>query len=128
MTGAVLAGLAGGMAPGGGTITPTPTPNWTNIYDTDVGSTNAQTLTGFTAPISITASRTGNGKIYYSLNGGYALYTGAFTVNAGDVLVWTMTTLGINTGNVSGVLTVTNATASATLQAINYTVIDGRGL
>jgi hypothetical protein len=126
VTGAVLAGLAGGVAPGGGTITPAAV-SWTNIYDTDIGSTNVQTLSGFTAPISVTATRTGMGKIYYSLNGGYALYTGAFTVNHGDTLAWTMTTLGVGTGNVSGVLTVTNATASTTLQAISYTVIDGRG-
>jgi len=129
VTGAILAGLSGGVAIGGGSVVVTPAVHWTAIYDTDFGSTNAQTLAGFTAPISITASRTGTGKISYSLNGTAHTYTGAFTAVAADVLVWIMATLGINTGNVSGNLTVVNASnAGAVLGVIAYTVIDGKGL
>jgi hypothetical protein len=118
MTGAVMALAAGGASGAGGVTTPGALA-WSAIYDTDSGTSNTQAFTLLTSPISVTASLSGGGTLYYNLNGSYQAYTGAFIVHAGDTLSWT-----ISVGHLpkSGNLTVTNATTSTTLATIAYFV------
>lgn len=112
----VVAGVGGG--PGGGLTTPGALA-WTTIYDTDSGSTNTQAFTGLTAPIAVSATVSGGGSLYYNLNGGYRAYAGAFAVNGGDTLSWTLAAGHLPR---TGVLTVTNVTAGAGLATIPYFV------
>jgi hypothetical protein len=117
---AVLA-AAGGASGVSGTVVPSPTPVWTSIYGFDSGATNVQTISGITSPISISAALSGGGTLFYTQNGAIKPYSGAFTVNAGDTLGWTV--VFVTGGSVSGNITVTNiSNGSATLAAIPYAV------
>lgn len=118
MTG-ILAGLAGGnstVATSGAVATV----HWANIFGAGSGSTNKQTLSGFTGAISVSATLSAGGTLYYNLNGTVKAYTGAFAVHPGDVLAWT---ISVNTTQASGNLTVTDVTHSATIQVVPYVII-----
>lgn len=120
MSGAILAGLGAGGASGSGGVAPSPAPVWTNISGWDVGSTNNQTLAGITSPIGLSASWTGGGFLIANLNGVPTLYTGAFTVHAGDVLSWSV---GVAGATQSGAVTVRNVSnGGATLASFTYVV------
>jgi hypothetical protein len=121
MSGATLALLGSTSGAAGGTLA---TPVWTNIFGTDVGATNNQTLSGFSGTVSISAANSGGGTLSYILNGTTAVYSGAFSVAPGDVLAWSIA-VGLSTK--SGTITVTNVTTSATIQAISYTVLSSGG-
>ncbi len=118
MSGIIDVLAAAGQALGSGG-TPT-TPDWTGIYGFDVAYTNNATMAGYTGSISISASRTGSGTLYYVLNGSSFLYTGAITVPVGATLGWGISIPGSVT--CSGTITVTDNTNSTTLATIAYTV------
>ena len=121
MAGALMALAGAGGASGGTGVVITPTPVWRAIYDSDAGSTNSPAILGITTAISISLARTGLGVLYYNLNNGFAAYSGAFTVRAGDTLAFTIIASGSVT--VTGNITVTNVSnASATVATIPYTV------
>ena len=104
----------------------TPSPAWTSIYGFGLPSTNAQTIAGITAPISVAASLTGSAMLYFTLNGAFSLYSGAFTVHAGDSLIWLVEAPGST--RVSGIITVTNLSdGAAVLGAIPYSVKSDSG-
>ena len=124
MTGMLAAAAvvcAGGVASGGtGTLVPSPTPVWNNIFDIDSGSTNSQTISGISNQITISLAATGGGVLLYSLNGYSAYYTGAFTVHVGDILSFTII---VGNSAQSGTVTVTNVSnGSATLATFTYVV------
>jgi hypothetical protein len=126
MTGAIaaIAGTAGQSA-ASGVVVPSPTPVWTSIYGYDYGVTNSQTISGISAPISISASNSGAATLFYVLNGVSTLYTGAFTARDGDVLAWSVA-VGL-TGK-SGTITVTNGSdGGATLATITYVLVSTGG-
>jgi hypothetical protein len=108
-----------------GTVVPSPTPVWPGIYGVDVGSTNSQTISGITSPITLSLSNSGGGALLYSLNGVATHYTGSFTVNAGDILLFT---IAVGLAPKSGTITVTNVSnGGATLANINYVVNSSGG-
>jgi hypothetical protein len=119
MTGVAMALAGSGGAAGAGGVVNPGALAWSGIYDTDSGTSNTQAFTAITSPISVSAALSGGGVLYYNLNGGYAAYTGAFAVHAGDTLSWT-----INVGHLghSGNLTVTNVTTATVLATIPYSV------
>ena len=122
MTGALIAIVSNGGASGAGhagVVAPS-TLNWNDIYGEDSGSTQTLAVSGITAPIQIAATRTGSGNLSYVLNGAFINYSGAFTVRPGDSLAWAISLTG--PVDRSGVVTVTNMTASTTLDSFNYTV------
>jgi hypothetical protein len=90
--------------------------HWTNIFGHSSGSTNQQTISGLSAPLSITAALTGGAVLYYTKNGVYSSYTGAFSISNGDVLSWAV----IDAGGTSGTVTVTNQVMSTTITTFNY--------
>ena len=116
-----LAGAKPGSGGGGGATTPFPAPVWVNVYATDVGSTNFQTINGITEPITLTVVDTGGSLLYYSQNGAYHDYLGGFTVSDGDVINWVPhNTTG---ARIAGAVTITNVTdSSATLATFNYSL------
>ena len=116
MTGAVLATLiAPGVGGGGGVVTPSPAPVWSDISGALAGATQIATILGITAPISLSATKTGGGGLSYVLNGTFVSYTGAFTVHVGDSLGWTVFGAG------AGTVTVLNqANTGATLATFTY--------
>ena len=122
VSGALLAIIGGGGGSGGsGTVIPGLL-DWTNIFGSLIGHTNLQTLTGITVPISISAGLGGgSGTLNYTKNGVGARYTGAFNVEAGDNVMWSV---GNITGSpVSGMVTVENLSDSGTvLDTFTYTV------
>jgi len=126
MSGAIAAMAACcGQSAASGVVIPSPTPAWSAIYGLDNGITNNQTISGITAPMSISAANSGGGTLIYILNGTSSLYTGAFTVHAGDVLAWSIA-VGLTTE--SGTITVTNASdGGATLATIAYVVRSSGG-
>ena len=129
MTGAVMA-LAGseGSAGGGGGVIPSPTPAWSAIYDTDIGSTNLQTISGIGGPISVSVTPSGGGLPYYTLGSGLTPCTGAFTVRPGDALGLTVFAV-LGGGTVTGTLTVRNLSdGGTTLAVIAYAVFDSGGV
>jgi hypothetical protein len=125
MTGAVLGWLGGTAALGASGVVAPSAPAWSDIYGEDYASTNSQTISGITSPISITLAKTGGGALSFVLNGAFMNYTGAFTVVAGDIMAF-----GIAVGLTakSGTITVTNVSnGSATLATINYVVTSSGG-
>lgn len=127
MAGAVTA-LIGRIAAASGGVVPSPTPNWTNIYDTDVGSTNLQTISGISSSISISVTATGSGIVYYTFGAGEFPYTGAFPVSVGQPLGFIVFAT-IGGGTVAGALTVKNdSNGSVTLDTITYAVYDSGGV
>ncbi len=123
MTGAVLALAGAGAGSAGGVVVPGAL-SWTNIFDFGAGSTNYQTLSAITVPISISASSTGAGLLHYIKNGTVAVYTGALNVSAGDTLAWLISNSGAT--GVSGTVTVFNqSNGGATLATFTYTVKGG---
>jgi hypothetical protein len=93
---------------------------WGNIATVDGGSNNNQTLTGITGAMLVSASITGAGQLFYTLNGGAGtFYAGPFLWPAGQTLSWGVTTGGTN---VAGTVTVENADASTTLSTFTYSV------
>ncbi len=126
MTGVIAAVLGGGIAAGGGGVFNAGPPAWNDIYGEDSGSTQTLAMTGITAPIQLTASRTGLGVLTYVLNGNYMPYTGAFTVNPNDTLAWAVSITG--TIDRSGVITVSNAATSSVVGSFNYSVYSSRGV
>jgi hypothetical protein len=118
MTGAVMA-LVGAEGGAGSSGSPAAVA-WTAIYGTDNASTNTQTLSGFTGPLSISAAvSSGPVGIAYSLNGGSYAYSGAFTVHPGDTLAWT---LSVAHAAKSGTLTISYGAGPTTLATIPYSV------
>lgn len=108
-----------------GTVVPSPSPVWLNIYGVDAGSTNSQTISGITSPITLSLASSGGGALLYSLNGVATPYTGPFTVNAGDILLFT---IAVGLAGKSGTITVTNVSnGSATLATITYVVNSSGG-
>jgi hypothetical protein len=126
VTGALIAWLGGTAAYGAaGVVVPSPPPAWTNIFGSDYGATNSQTISGITTPITVSLANSGSGALLYILNGYQTPYTGSFTVHAGDILAF-----GIAVGNAvqSGAITVTNVSnGSATLATIGYVVRSSGG-
>jgi hypothetical protein len=115
----MAAGGSGGGGSGGGIVTPSPTPAWTAIAGVDDASSNNQTIAGISAPMSIGATITGSGVLFYTRNGAPFVYTGAFTVHNADVIAWSVSTPGTN--RVSGTITVLNdSDGGATLCTIAY--------
>ena len=129
MTGvAMTLAAAGGSGGGSGGVAPSPSPAWSAIYDTDVGSTNLQTISGIGGSISLSVTQTGAGRLYYTLGSGLTLYTGAFTAHLGDSVGFTVFAV-IGGGTVTGTLTVRNLSDGGTaLAAIAYAVFDSGGL
>jgi hypothetical protein len=123
VTGAVATTLGAGAGGGGGIVVPGPLA-WSNIFDVGAGSTDTQTLTAITTPISISATLSGGGTAHSILNGSAAFYAGAFSVSAGDALAW----LIVNAGPiaVAGTVTVANQSdGGAVLDTFTYTVKGG---
>jgi hypothetical protein len=125
MTGVIMATAgvaAAGGSGGGGTAGGTVSPNalaWTSIAGVDDGSSNNQTISGISAPMSIAATITGSGVLFYTQNGAPYVYGGAFTVHNGDVIGWSVSTPGAS--RVSGTITVLNdSDGGATLCTIPY--------
>ena len=119
MSGAVI--LSAGMAQtgGGSGIVIPDALEWTDAYGGIVATTNLQTITGITAPVSIAAALSGGGGLQYILNGATKFYSGAFSASAGDTLGWSV--LNVSTVSVSGTITITNASdGGATLDAPTY--------
>ena len=112
--------LGGGAGGGSGVVIPGAL-NWTDCYGGILAHTNSQTLSLITVPINLTAGASGGGNLHYSLNGGSAAYVGAFSVAAGDTLLFSIVNTG--TSSVAGTVTVENASDSFTvLDTFNYTV------
>ena len=127
MSGAIAATL-GGVTPSNGSATGAAVAGalaWNDIYGEDSGSTQALTVTGLAGPMQIVAARTGSGLLSYILNGAYAGYTGAFTVNTNDLLAWAISVTGA--ADRSGVVTVSDASTSAVLDSFNYSVYSSQG-
>ena len=128
MAGGLTALAGGGGGAGSGGVVPSPTPNWTNIYDTDIGSTNLQTISGIGGSISISVTKTGTGKLTYTFGSGDFPYTGPFSVGLGQALGFTVSAT-IGAGTVAGTLTIRNASnGGATLDSITYAVYDSGGV
>ncbi len=125
MSGAILAALGLGTGgAGGGDVVPAAV-NWTDVYDIAVGSTNLQTITGISRPISRSASLTGSGGLQTVVNGASHPYAGAFTVAAGNTVAFLIVNTGIMT--VTGTVTIANVSGGGTvLDTFNYTVTRGR--
>jgi hypothetical protein len=111
LTGASIAGAGSSGSPG--------TVSWGPMYGTDTVASNTQALTGFTGVISISAALSGGGTLYVTQNGALSPYTGAFPVRPNDAISWT---IAVGKFSRTGTLTVTNATASTTLQTIAYSI------
>ena len=126
MTGAVAACASVNSQLGSsGTVVPSPAPVWINIFGVDSATTNSQTISGITSPITISLANSGSGALFYGVNGVWTFYTGAFTVRVGDILAFS-----ISVGNAaeSGAITVTNVSnGSATLATIAYVVKSSGG-
>jgi hypothetical protein len=110
---AALGGVAGGYSGTPATVT------WGDINAFDGGSNAMQTLSGITGSMLVSATITGGGSLFYTLNGTTAFYSGAFLWPEGQTLSWGVNSAG---GTVSGTVTVTNAIAGATLSTFTYTI------
>lgn len=120
MAGAILATGGGSVGAGaGGGVVISPAPVWPNISDAIIGATGDQTISGISVPVSLTATMTGGGVLYYSLNDGTVInYAGAFTVHNGDKLNWLVAGSGV-----SGSVTVNNqSNGGATVATFTYVV------
>lgn len=128
MAGALTALLgSGGSAGGSGGVVPSPTPVWSSIYDTDVGSTNVQTISGIGGSISISVVQSGGGALWYTLGSGLTPYGGPFPVSVGSDLGFTVFN-HVGGGTITGTLTVKNQSdGGATLGVISYLVFDSDG-
>jgi hypothetical protein len=94
--------------------------NWSNIFDTGAGLTNAQTITGITGSVSIGATLTGTGSLFTTL--GHTPFPGTKSFNNGDVVTWEVQ--NFTTATASGTVTVTNQTAGGTtIDTFTYTVL-----
>jgi hypothetical protein len=94
---------------------------WTNIFGFGAGQTNICTVAGLTGAISISLAITGGATLFVVHNGVQKAYTGAFKVLNGDTLGFVVQNPNVTGGGaMSGAITVTNATASTTIQTINY--------
>ncbi len=127
MTGAaaMIAATTGvAAAASGATFSPAPV-YWNDIYAEDAGATQIVAITGTTAPIQVTASKTGGAQLNYILNGAYVGYGGPFVVHPNDTLGWSMISTSI--ADQSGVVTITNITTATTLASFSYTVYSSRG-
>lgn len=89
--------------------------NWSAISGVDFASTNVQTISGLNGPISVAASHTGAGLLFYALNGLFNVYSGPFTVRNGDVLAWTVETS--DSRRVAGTVTVSDVSAAGGILA-----------
>ena len=118
MTGAVAA-LAGCNVAASGSSGSPGAVNWLPMYGVDTVASNTQALSGFTGAISVSAALSGGGTLYYTLNGVLQAYAGAFAVHPADALSWT---IAVGKFTRTGTLTVTNVTASTTIQAIPYSI------
>jgi hypothetical protein len=124
MSGAMLA-LAGAGAAGGYSGSPGAI-SWSNLTGIGGSSTNSVTLSGVTGAMSVTASQTGLGYLYYTVgSGALTRYAGAFLWPEGETLTWTMTAAG---GSVSGTVSVTDATTSTSLGSFTYVLTSPGGL
>jgi hypothetical protein len=120
MSGALMAVMA---AEGGANYSGTPgTISWANINAVSGGSTNLVTLSGITGAMSVSAGITGGSALYYTLNGVNQLYSGAFSWPEGESLLWYVIGAG------SGTVTVTNASAGATLSTFTYVITSPTGM
>ncbi len=122
MSGAVIlsAGSAQ-MSGGGGGVVVIPGPlEWADAYGDIIATTNVQTVSGITAPISVAAAISGGGTLHLVQNGGGREYGGPFLVDPGDTLAWSI--VNVSTVAVSGTITITNASdGGAVLDAPTYT-------
>ena len=121
MSGAVIlsAGSAQMAGGGGGVVIPNPL-EWTDAYGDIIASTNLQTVSGITTPISVAASISGGGTLHLAQNGTGRVYSGPFLVNPSDTLVWSI--VNVTTVSVSGTITITNSSdGGAVLDAPTYT-------
>ncbi len=126
MAGALTALAGSGDSSGGGAV-PSPTPVWSPIYDTDVGSTTVQTISGIGGSISVAVVQSGGGALWYTLGSGLTLYSGAFPVSAGSDLGFTIFN-HVGGGTITGTLTVKNMSdGGTTLGVISYLVFDSGG-
>ncbi len=127
MTGviAATAGTGGGTSTVGGTVVPN-TLAWTSIVGDDAASSNNQTISGISAPMSMAATITGSGELYYVQNGTTFNYTGAFTAHNGDVIAWGVELPG--TIRAAGTVTVlNNSDGGAVLCTIPYHLASSGG-
>src|SRR5205823_6129143 len=119
--GAMMA-LAGAAGVTGGTgVHVSPTPAWGTAYGVGAATTATQTILGIATAISVSASLTGPSDLYYFLNGVFAYYSGAFTVQAGDTLASGVVPAGVT--RESGTITLVNVSdAAAVLGTVAYSV------
>jgi len=110
------AGISGGAT--SADITPDAV-NWANISGSGSGSNANQTITGITAPITISLSNSGGGFPSYDLNGaGFSVYSGPFVVTNGQTLRFS-----VGGSPASGTITVVNDTdSSTTLDTFTYSL------
>ena len=119
MTGVIaVAGIGGAPATSGGTVIPNALA-WTSIVGDDAASSNNQTISGISAPMSMAATITGSGELYYVQNGTTFDYTGAFTAHNGDVISWGVELPG-TTRSAGTVTVLNNSDGGAVLCAIPY--------
>ena len=122
MTGAITTLMGSGAGPGAGSTTISAT-NWVDLAATYSAANPPVTILGITVPVSITATKSSAGTLYYQLNGVTVAYTGAFNVRLNDLLAWQVNTVkGVT---VAGTISVTNATTATLLQTFNYNVGGG---
>jgi len=120
LTGAVLAlvgaGVGGGES-GGGTLGALA---WANIFGVGGGSNEALTITGITSPHTLTATITGTGLLYYTLNGAtLAPYAGGIACADSATLGWTI--INPSTSRASGTITINDASdAGALVDSFSY--------
>lgn len=119
MTGVVM----GAAAAAGGVTGYSGTPGaitWANINAISGGSTNAETLSGVTGSMSVSASITGAGLLIVNLGGASPFYyAGPFVWAEGQSLSWTVTSPG---ATASGAVTVENTSAGQSLGSFTYVV------
>jgi hypothetical protein len=117
MTGVSLLRMAEGAAGSGGALGPM---SWTNIFGDVAGVTNTQTVSGITGTISVDATVSSYGALHIDKNGTICAFTGPFPVSNGDTLLWEIT--NATTANVTGTITVKDATHSTTIDTFTYLV------
>ena len=117
MTGVLAALVGAGSGSAGGAVPHAMA--WNNIFAGTQGSTQILTVAGIGGGVApITASLSGSGTLFYTLNGAAVAYTGAFNVSDGDTLGWSI--LNVGTSTYSGTATIKSG--STTISTFTYTV------
>lgn len=84
-------------------VTPDPV-DWTDIGPTpSPGMTSTETISGITAPITLSAVNSGSGFLEYRIgSGSYTSYSSPFVVTNGQTVRWRVTSfIGVETGTVT---------------------------